>query len=171
MCRAFVAGFCARISPCRLGIRPALMNTPSMSLFRASTTVTSPSGDYWELYVSKVALPRWRGTDGDDVDPGGLLSSTDAVLFEIPLMIVAFLWANVLVPLARVAVLLPAAVVRGRRSRAVRIEAVKTFPHREVLLWTTTDESRQRVLDEIVAGLEQGRVVQPRGAVYSGAER
>lgn len=142
-----------------------------MSLFRATASVTSPSGDYWELYVSKVALPGWRGTDADDFGPGGPLSSTDSVLFEIPLMIVAFLWANVLVPLARVAILLPAAIIRGRRSHAVRIEAVKTFPHREVLLWTTTDEGRQRVLDEIVAGLAQGKVVQPRGAVYSGAER
>ena len=85
-------------------------------------------------------------------------------------MLLAFLWANLLVPLARVAVLLPVAVARDRRSRAVRIEAVTTFPHRQVLLWTTTDAYRQRVLDEILAGLAQGRVVQPEGAVYSGAE-
>ena len=140
-----------------------------MSLFRAATTVTSPSGDYWELYVSKTALPAWRGSDADDIGPG-VLGATDVGLLAIPLMLLSALWANLLLPLMRALVLLPVAVVRGRRSRAVRIEAVKTWPRREVLLWTTTDGNRQRVLDEIVAGLAQGKVVQPEGAVYSGAE-
>lgn len=146
-----------------------LVDTLPMGLFRPEATVTGPSGDYWELYVSKTALPAWRGTDADDFDPGGL-NVTEVGLIELPFMLLATLWANVLVPLARVAVLLPVAVVRGRRSRAVRIEAVTTFPTRQVLLWTTTDAYRQRVLDEIVAGLAQGKVVQPAGAVYSGAE-
>jgi hypothetical protein len=52
----------------------------------------------------------------------------------------------------------------------VRIEAVNPFPRREVLLWTTTDGQVERVLDEIVAGLGEGKVVRPVGAVYSGAE-
>ena len=141
-----------------------------MGLFRPAAAVTSPSGDYWELYVSKTALPAWKGTDADDIDPGGM-NATALGLFDIPFMVLGFVWANLVVPLARVAVLLPVAVVRGHRSRAVRIEAVKTFPQREVLLWTTTDAHRQRVLDEIVAGLAQGKVVQPEAAVYSGAER
>jgi len=140
-----------------------------MGLFRPAATVTSPSGDYWELYVSKTALPAWTGNDGDDIGMGGL-ETTDAGFFELPFMLLAFVWANIIVPLARVVVLLPLAVVRGRRSHAVRIEAVKTFPQREVLLWTTTDAHRQRVLEEIVGGLGQGKVVQPAGAVYSGAE-
>ena len=141
-----------------------------MGLFRAAATVTSPSGEYWELYVSKTALPAWKGTDADDIDVGAMSRGDGGLLLELPLALLAFLWANVLVPLARVAVRLPVAVVRGRRSQAVRIEAVATFPQRQVLLWTTTDTARQRVLDEIVAGLAQGRVVQPEGAVYSGAE-
>jgi hypothetical protein len=145
-----------------------LVDTPRMGLFRPAATVTSPSGDHWELYVSKTALPAWKGTDADDVYLGGQLNA-DIGLIELPLMILSFVWANVLVPLARVAVLLPVAVARGRRSRAVRIEAVTTFPYRQVLLWTTTDAYRQQVLDEIVAGLARGTVVQPAGAVYSGA--
>lgn len=140
-----------------------------MGLFRAARSVTSSSGDYWELYVSKTALPAWRGTDADTIEVGRGGSPVLGVM-ELPLALLAFLWANVLVPLARVAAVLPVAVVRGRRSSAVRIEAVKTFPHREVLLWTTTDVHRERVLDEIAAGLAQGKVVQPDGAVYSGAE-
>ena len=69
----------------------------------------------------------------------------------------------------RFAALLPFAVVKGRRSRAVRIEAVNEFSRREVLLWTTTDGLVEGVLDEIVEGLAAGKVVQPVGAVYSGA--
>jgi len=34
----------------------------------------------------------------------------------------------------------------------------------------TTDVHKERVLDEIVAGLAQGKVVCPAGAVYSGQE-
>ena len=136
-----------------------------MGLFRAAATVTSPSGEYWELYVSKTALPAWRGSDADDVGIGGY-----GGLLAVPFTLVAALWANLLLPLGRAIVLLPVAVVRGRRSRAVRIQAVTTFPRREVLLWTTTDGNRQRVVDEIVAGLAEGKIVQPQGAVYSGAQ-
>ena len=142
-----------------------------MGLFRPATTVTSPSGDYWELYVSKTALPAWKGTDADDINPGGMNTGTDIGLLELPVMLLAFLWAQLLVPLARLAVLLPVAVVRGRRSRAVRIEAVTTYPQRQVLLWTTTDAYWRTVLDEIAAGLAEGKVVQPENAIYSGAER
>lgn len=141
-----------------------------MGLFRPATTVTSPSGDYWELYVSKTALPAWQGTNADDIDPGGMNVGADLGLLELPLMLLAFLWAQLLVPLARLVVLLPVAVVRGRRSRAVRIEAVTTYPQRQVLLWTTTEAYWRNVLDEIVAGLAEGKVVQPENAVYSGAE-
>jgi hypothetical protein len=67
-------------------------------------------------------------------------------------------------------VLLPIAVARGRRSRAVRIEAVRTYPDREVLLWTTTEGRLDGVLDDIAAGLAAGKIVHPEGAVYSGRE-
>lgn len=137
-----------------------------MSLFRPARTVTSPSGDYWELYVSKTALPAWRGSDADDIG----FNARSGYGLEFPLAVLAFLWANIVVPLSRFLVLLPVAVVRGRRSRAVRIEALKTFPQREVLLWTTTDGHAPRVLDEIAAGLAQGKVVRPVGSVYTGQE-
>lgn len=133
-----------------------------MGLLRPSRRVTSRSGDEWEIYVSKTALPAWRGSDSDDMSIEGLP--------DIPIAIVAALWANVIVPLARVLVLLPLAAVRGRRSRAVRVEAVTSFPHRQVLLWTTTDVHLARVVDEIAAGLARGTVARPEGAYYSGPE-
>jgi hypothetical protein len=134
-----------------------------MGLFRPARKVTTPNGDYWELYVSKTALPAWKGSDADAL-------GWDGDLVELPLTMLTALWANLILPLARVVFLLPMAVVRGRRSRAVRIEAVQTFPQRQVLLWTTTDVHRERVLDEIAAGLSQGKIARPAGCVYSGIE-
>jgi hypothetical protein len=134
-----------------------------VSLFRPARKVSCPNGDYWELYASKTALPSWRKA-GIHVRRSG-----DPIL-DIPIVVFSVLWALLVEPFLLLFVLLPAAVVRGRRSRAVRIEAVRTFPEREVLLWTTTDGSVDVVLDEIAAGLAAGKVVQPEGAVYSGRE-
>jgi len=142
-------------------------NTRFVSLFRPARTVTSPSGDYWELYVSKTVAPAWRERRSNLSDP---LPIGPLALLELPLVVLGFLWSSLVVPLARCLAVLPLSVVRGRRSRAIRIEAVNNFPHREVLLWTTTDDQVESVLNEIAAGLAEGRVVQPVGAVYSGAE-
>lgn len=137
-----------------------------MGLLRPARTVTSPSGDDWEIYVSKTVLPAWRGTDADDAG-----SDPSPSLFDLPINFVLFFWANLVVPIARMVVLLPLAVVRGHRSRAVRVEAVTSFPHRQVLLWTTTDVHVARVVDEIVTGLAEGKIARPEGAFYSGPER
>jgi hypothetical protein len=134
-----------------------------MSLFRPSRRVSGPGGEYWELYASKTRLPSWRAA-GIDPKPSG------DPIFDVPIAVFSILWGILVAPLLRVLVLLPIAVVRGRRSRAIRVEAVRTFPEREVLLWTTTDGSVDVVLDEIAAGLAAGKVVQPEGAVYSGRE-
>ena len=138
-----------------------------MSLFRPVRTVTSADGDYWELYVSKTALPQWRQSRS-----GGDIGSCDPrlALLELPFAILGALWGLVIAPLFRFAFLLPLAVARGRRSRAVRVEAVRGFPEREVFLWTTTDEQVEAVVDEIAVGLAQGKLLQPEGAVYSGRE-
>jgi hypothetical protein len=137
-------------------------------LFRPVRTVTSPSGDYWEIYVSKTALPPWREARGGNFDSGG---DPRLFLIELPFAILGALWSLLVVPLFRFLTLLPIAVVRGRRSRAVRIEAVNNYPVREVLLWTTTDGFLDGVLEEIAGGLASGKVVQPSAAVFSGRER
>lgn len=134
-----------------------------MSLFRPARKVSCPNGDYWELYASKTTLPSWRKA-GIHVRRSG-----DPIL-DIPIVVFSVLWAVLVEPLLMLFVLWPLSVIRGRRSRAIRVEAVRTFPEREVLLWTTTDGSVEGVLDEIAAGLAAGKVVQPEGAVYSGRE-
>lgn len=130
--------------------------------------MTSPTGDYWELYVSKTALPAWRGGDSDlsYFETG----TVQGDLLQLPVILASILWTTVVMPLTRALVLLPVSMVRGRRSRAVRIEAVKNYPNHQVLLWTTTDAHLPRVLDEIVAGLARDAIPEPSGAVYSGPE-
>lgn len=148
-----------------------MIHTPSVGLFRPARTVTGPTGDYWEIYVSKTALPGWKqGQSGADFDYGGAVGANQLDLLELPFMLASFLWSNLLVPLGRFVLLLPFAFLRGRRSRAVRIEAVATYPRRQVLLWTTTDGYAPGALDEIVAGLAAGKIVHPAGCVYSGEE-
>ena len=143
-----------------------------MSLFRPARTVTTPSGDYWELYVSKTAVPAWNDRSDDvGAGPPTTLPSAELDLLAAPFVLLGILWSSLVVPLLRFLVVLPFSYARGRRSRAIRIEAVNNFPRREVLLWTTTDDQVESVLNEIATGLEEGKVVQPVGAVYSGAER
>lgn len=131
-----------------------------MGLLRPSRRVTSQSGDEWEIYVSKTALPAWRGSDSDDMSIEGLP--------DIPIAIVAALWANVIVPLHA-----SSCSCRSPPCAAValaRCASVTSFPHRQVLLWTTTDVHLARVVDEIAAGLARGTVARPEGAYYSGPE-
>jgi hypothetical protein len=138
-----------------------------VGLFRPARTVTGPSGDYWEIYLSKTALPAWKEGRSGGVD---LTGNPRIDLLMLPVAVLGVLWSQLVLPLLRFSALLPVAVLRGRRSRAVRIEAVNNVPAREVLLWTTTEGFADGVLDEIVAGLAAGKVVQPVAAVYSGRE-
>src|SRR5579864_7490400 len=144
-----------------------------MGLFRPARTVTGPTGT-WELYVSKTALPQWKEGQGQDLGGAlvaeGLAEGGIGLLLGAVLSLVGVIWTNVLVPLGRFLFFLPISFARGRRSRAIRIEALNPFPRREVLLWTTTVEAKERVLDEIAEGLAQGKIVHPIGAVYSGRE-
>ncbi len=144
-----------------------------MGLFRPARTVTGPTGT-WELYVSKTALPAWKEGRGQDLGGSlvaeGLAEGGVGLLIGAVLSLVGVIWTNVLVPLGRFLFFLPISFARGRRSRAIRIEALNPFPRREVLLWTTTVEAKERVLDEIAEGLAQGKIAHPIGAVYSGRE-
>ena len=100
-----------------------------MSLFRPARTVTDPSGTYWELYVSKTVLPAWKqGDSGDDGFIGGRMAPYDVL--TVPFAVVGALWSVLVFPAVRFLALLPSGVVKGRRSRAVRIEAVTNFPQR-----------------------------------------
>ena len=53
-------------------------------------------------------------------------------------------------------------------AEALRVEAVTYLPHHETYLWTTTTDHIARVIEQIAAGLEQGYLARPLGAVYRG---
>ncbi len=93
----------------------------------------------------------------------------EMMVASFPLAVASFIWSDLVMPIVRFVVLLPIAIVRGRRSGAVRIEAICFYPDRETRLWTTTPTLVASVLDEIAEGLAAGKVVQPVGAVYSGS--
>jgi hypothetical protein len=131
--------------------------------------VTDPSGQQWELYVSRAPLPAWKegNNNGWNDDP---MFGGPAVLVELPLMLISFVWSSILAPLLRVLFLTPFAVVRGRRSQAAQIQAICWVPARETRTWTTTIDQVDSIVDEIATGIEAGKVVQPAGAVYSGSQ-
>jgi hypothetical protein len=138
-----------------------------MGIFRPARTVSTPSGQYFELYASKLILPPWREGEGGDWEPSG---DARFDLLTLPLAILGVLWSILVAPLLRFLALLPFALVKRRRTHAVRIEAINDFPKREVYRWTTTDLLVDDVLDEIVAGLRSGKFVQPEGSVYDGEQ-
>ena len=137
--------------------------------FRPARTVTDPHGREWELYITRGVLPAWKeGGYNSWIDDA---SPADSVGFiaELPLALVGFLWSSVLQPLLRAAFLTPFAIVRGRRSYAARVEAICFFPAQETRTWTTTVDQADSVLNQIALGIEEGKVVQPIGAVYTGS--
>jgi hypothetical protein len=87
------------------------------------------------------------------------------LLVGIPLAIIQFIGRITLKPLLRFSF----SYAKGRRSGAIRIEAVTLYGARETRYWTTTPDQVKSVLHEIAAGLEAGTVIQPAGAVYMGA--
>jgi hypothetical protein len=127
----------------------------------ANRTVTGPRGSF-ELIVTKaLEMPKWRRNES--FDPKGLQlgepdhSDSEPTTFSTALgnYIVDFfttMWTN-------------------RKATGVRIRAVNWNPPVESYVWTTTKDAVDRVVEEVVEGLEQGKFVQPVGAVFSGDEK
>jgi hypothetical protein len=59
--------------------------------------------------------------------------------------------------------------VHDERPEALRVEAVTYLPHRERYVWTTTTDHIARVIAQIDAGLAQGHLARPLGAVFRGS--
>jgi len=141
--------------------------------FRAARKVTGPSGQAWDLFVTRTPSPGWKAADIESpLDgfgiSGGYGGTPIGVFLEVLLAIPIFLVQDVLWPIVRFFAFLPFAAVKGRRSHAAWIEAINYYPQRETILWTTTTDQVESVLNEIAVGLEEGKIVHPVGAVYSG---
>jgi hypothetical protein len=126
-------------------------------------------GREWELYVLRFELPEWRpGGDADD-DEASWSWRTGSPLRL--LLAPFFLVSHVLVPLARVLVLLPWRALRSRGATSVIVEAVTFAPIEERYRWRTTADQAQRVLIQIEGQLERGEHPEPVGAQFLGAAR
>lgn len=153
---------------------PGKMRRP----FRPVQTVIDPEGDRWELYVSRIAVPDWRDggynalVDSLGQDMMSTPVTAELMLLDLPFAFVGFVWSSIIVPALRLVFLTPLAVIKGRRSHAARIEAI-CFAYsgggRETRTWSTTIDQVDSVVTEIARGLEEGRIAQPVGAVYSGS--
>jgi hypothetical protein len=131
--------------------------------------VTAPDGVEWELYLSRFDLPAWRPAAYDGLaatGDGGVGTPADLlfVVLEIPL----FLLKQILLPLGRLLVDLPSAVLRARRSATVTVEAVCFWPRKVSLVWTAAREDANLVLGQVAAALARGEEPRPRDARFVG---
>lgn len=121
----------------------------------------------WEIYVTRSPAPGWTPLDYDVPIRSGSSASIVWLILEIPV----FLVSAILVPAVLFILRLPAALVRSRRSKVWSIEAVTWWPREQRLRWSTPRDQHVRVLQEIAAGISEGHIVQPAGAVFHGEAR
>jgi hypothetical protein len=133
----------------------------------AVRVIAAPDGAKWKIYVERVQLPKWQpsnyycspGPAGGGV--GLVFIAVDAVLSLI---------YDLLVPLLRVLLAAPFALVRSNRSSRRRIEALTVWPHEERYVWEADAVDVEQVVDEIASGLRRGRFAQPTRAVFLGEQ-
>jgi hypothetical protein len=133
-------------------------------MFRPSARVTDPHGREWEIYASKLALPR-RGAP--DPTPAGLsLPPGRSGAITAPIDGIVYLLSLIPRLLLLVLVDLPVALVRALRSDTWTIEAISWAPFRASYTWTTTLEHRGQVLAQVEGGLARGDTPRPRNAQF-----
>src|SRR3954454_21399841 len=116
-------------------------------MFRPFAGVTDPHGREWEIYQSKVTLPRRRPPE-----------STPVILSFIPRL------------LLRLFVDLPLAIYRALRSDTWTIEAISWAPFHTSYSWTTTREFRGQVLAHVEGSIARGDTPRPPNAQFIHAD-
>jgi hypothetical protein len=138
---------------------------------RAKCTVTGPTGT-WEIFVSKFLMPQWQGTfaQAGPPQPFGENSYGESERVNDQIQIHDEMRTSFSIQAGRYLIKAIKGFLASRKSPGRQIEAINWSPPVERLRWTTTDLAVERVVEEIVTGLKQGKVVQPEGAVFSGAQ-
>jgi hypothetical protein len=133
-------------------------------MFRPSARVSDPHGREWEIYASKLVLPK-RGAPNPT--PAGLdFPQERDEMITAPIDGVVYLLSFIPRLLLLVLVDLPVAIVRALRSDSWTIEAISWAPFRASYTWTTTLEHRGQVLAQIEGGLARGETPRPRNAQF-----
>jgi hypothetical protein len=138
-----------------------------MRLPGAVRVIDAPDGNEWKIYVARFQLPRWRSADYDG-SPGPAAGQV-GVLF-IAVDAVLSLIYDLLIPLLRMLVTAPFALMRSSRSSRRRIEALTLWPHEERYVWETDAANVERVVEEVATGLSRGTFAQPAQAVFLGRQ-
>jgi hypothetical protein len=134
--------------------------------FGAVRKVVDPDGEYWGIYTSRTAPVGWK--EGQYSGPDDMDGRFGIV--ALPLMLFDLVWSSLVIPVLRLIFITPFASIKGRRSNAVWIYAVTLYgAARETRTWTTTVDQADSVINEIANALEEGKITQPAGAVYSGS--
>jgi hypothetical protein len=117
----------------------------------------------FELIVTKaLEMPKWN--PNASVEPDGPHFGDDQIEFQhAERATFSTALSNYVIDFFRT-------MWTNRKATCIRIRAVNWDPPAESYVWTTTKDAADRVLEEIAEGLEQGKIVQPVGAVFSGDE-
>jgi hypothetical protein len=138
-----------------------------MSWLRPTRRVSGPSGQEWEIYVTRGVSPRWKPAEYEEPTESELALTPVtwllAAAVELPMLVAT----QVVWPLVRFVALLPFTGISSARSRTRLVEAVSFVPD-ERLAWRTAPADVPRVVDEVAAGLAVGKVPRPDGAVFLG---
>jgi hypothetical protein len=137
-------------------------------MFRPFARVTDPHGREWEIYASKLAMPRRRPPD--PMSEGLATADPRIEVLFAPLDGIVYLLSFVPRLLLRLFVDLPIAAIRAARSDMWTIEAISWAPFRASYTWTTTREHRGQVLAQVEGGLARGETPHPRNAQFVRSE-
>ena len=133
----------------------------------AVRVVLAPDGAEWKIYVARFQAPRWHPSGYEETpkvaggEAGIALIAVDAVLSILN---------DLLIPVLRMLVTAPFALLRSSRSSRRRIEALTLWPHEERYVWETDAADVALVVEEIAAGLGRGSFAQPADAIFRGRE-
>jgi hypothetical protein len=140
---------------------------PAMSWLRAARRATGPTGQEWEIYITRGAFARWRPADYEAPTESEYaltpLTMILGVIAEIPLLILS----QIVWPLIRFVVMLPVVGFQSARTGTRLVEAISYSPQ-ERYGWRAAPDQVTQVVDEIAASLAAGHVPRPGGAAFLG---
>ena len=137
-------------------------------MFRPSARVTDPHGREWEIYASKLTMPRRGAPDPTPVGLGIPMARVEGITAPIDGLV--YLLSFIPRLLLLLFVDLPVAAVRAIRSDTWTIDAISWAPFRASYTWTTTSEYRGQVLAQVEGGLARGDKPRPRNALLVRSE-
>ena len=134
--------------------------------FAPARVVKAPDGCEWEIYIYRLQPPSWQTTDHEPPPPALGGAALIFGIFDVFLTLID----DILLPLLRLLVTAPMALIRSAGSRQRRIVALTLWPHEERYVWEADAEDAALVADEVADALERGTFAQPAHAIFRGRQ-